>query len=80
MDVQMPVMDGIEATRRIRAINTRMAKDIIIIAMTANVFREDVDKCLASGMNDHIAKPVDSNLLLEKLIHYLFSSGHKNHL
>ena len=71
MDMQMPVMDGVEATRRIRALDPEKARDISIVAMTANVFREDVDKCIAAGMNDHIAKPIDSNLLLEKLIHYL---------
>ncbi|MCL2478387.1 MAG: response regulator, partial [Treponema sp.] len=72
MDLQMPVMDGLEATRRIRALGTEKARNIAIVAMTANVFREDVDKCLAAGMNDHIAKPIDNNQLLEKLIQYLY--------
>ena len=76
MDMQMPVMDGLEATRRIRALDAERAGSIAIVAMTANVFKEDVDKCLAAGMNDHIAKPIDSDLLLEKLIHYLFMSGY----
>jgi signal transduction histidine kinase/DNA-binding response OmpR family regulator len=71
MDVQMPEMDGLEATRRIRALNMFKAREIPIIAMTANVFREDVEKCLNAGMNDHVGKPIDFNELLEKLKHYL---------
>ena len=59
MDVQMPEMDGYEATRRIRDIDLLKAKNIPIIAMTANVFREDVEKCLAAGMNGHLGKPLD---------------------
>jgi PAS domain S-box-containing protein len=59
MDVQMPKVDGYEATRRIRALDTPKAKDIPIIAMTANVFREDVEHCLEAGMNGHIGKPLD---------------------
>ena len=57
MDVQMPVMDGYSATQAIRALPRPDAKNIIIIAMTANSFSEDVQKCLDSGMNAHIAKP-----------------------
>ena len=75
MDMQMPVMDGLEATRRIRAMDVERAQEIAIVAMTANVFREDIDKCKAAGMNDHIAKPIDSSQLLEKLSNYLFMSG-----
>jgi len=59
MDVQMPEMDGYEATRRIRASNCANAKTVPIIAMTANVFREDIEKCLEAGMNGHIGKPLD---------------------
>jgi CheY-like chemotaxis protein len=51
MDVQMPEVDGYEATRRIRAMDDPTARSVPIIAMTANVFREDVEKCLESGMN-----------------------------
>jgi signal transduction histidine kinase/HAMP domain-containing protein len=71
MDVHMPEMDGYEATRRIRALGVPQAKTIPIVAMTANVFREDVEKCLAAGMNDHIGKPINFDAVLEKLRIYL---------
>ncbi|MDR1204424.1 MAG: bacteriohemerythrin [Peptococcaceae bacterium] len=71
MDIQMPEMDGYEATRTIRALNVFNAKTIPIIAMTANVFREDIEKCLASGMNDHVGKPLDINEVIAKLHEYL---------
>jgi CheY-like chemotaxis protein len=70
MDVQMPEMDGYEATRRIRAYEAGLAP-VPIIAMTANVFREDIEKCLAAGMNGHVGKPLDFNEVLEKLRTYL---------
>ncbi|MDR1412228.1 MAG: response regulator [Spirochaetaceae bacterium] len=59
MDIHMPEMDGYEATRRIRALEAAAAKTVPIIAMTANVFKEDIEKCLAVGMDDHIGKPLD---------------------
>ncbi|MDR1581260.1 MAG: PTS transporter subunit EIIC [Synergistaceae bacterium] len=71
MDIHMPEMDGYEATRRIRALGAPEAKTVPIIAMTANVFREDIEKCLASGMNDHIGKPLKIEEVLEKLRKYL---------
>jgi len=71
MDVNMPEMDGHEATRAIRALDTGHAKSIPIIAMTANVFKEDIDKCLASGMNGHIGKPIDKEALIRMLKKYL---------
>ena len=71
MDIQMPEMDGLTATRHIRALGSQWAKDIPIVAMTANVFREDVENCLAAGMNDHIGKPVDFSEMLNKLKQYL---------
>ena len=61
MDVQMPVMDGYSATRAIRALPRSDAKRAIIIAMTANSFHEDIQKCLDSGMDAHIAKPFVMN-------------------
>ena len=64
MDVQMPEMDGYEATQHIRALGVPRAKTVPIIAMTANVFREDVEKCLDAGMNDHIGKPLDYNEII----------------
>jgi signal transduction histidine kinase/CheY-like chemotaxis protein len=71
MDIQMPEMDGYEATRKIRAMDLPKAKSIPIIAMTANVFKEDVEKCLASGMNEHVGKPLDFEEVIEKLKKYL---------
>jgi signal transduction histidine kinase/DNA-binding response OmpR family regulator len=71
MDVQMPEMDGYEATRQIRASGAPRADSIPIVAMTANVFREDIEKCLESGMNDHVGKPLDFDEVLEKLRLYL---------
>ena len=71
MDIQMPEMDGYEATRRIRELDSPIAKNIPIIAMTANVFREDVEKCLEAGMSSHLGKPLDFDKVMEKLHFYL---------
>jgi|GEM_PF-4088682 len=71
MDLQMPKMDGYEATQKIRALGTPKAKKIPIIAMTANVFREDIEKCIASGMNDHIGKPIAVHDIISKMSKYL---------
>jgi CheY-like chemotaxis protein/two-component sensor histidine kinase len=71
MDVHMPEMDGYEATRRIRAMEFEYAKDIPIVARTANVFREDIEKCLAAGMNDHVGKPLNFDEVLQKLRQFL---------
>jgi CheY-like chemotaxis protein len=73
MDVHMPKMDGLEATQRIRALPALddREKRLPIIAMTANVFKSDIDKCLAAGMDDHIGKPIDIDVVMEKLRKYL---------
>jgi signal transduction histidine kinase/CheY-like chemotaxis protein/HAMP domain-containing protein len=73
MDIQMPKVDGFEATRRIRASGLPGADSIPIVAMTANVFREDVEKCLAAGMNDHLGKPVEMDKVVDTLSRYLLS-------
>jgi len=71
MDIQMPEMDGYEATRRIRSLDNPKAKTVPIIAMTANVFKEDIDKCLASGMDNHVGKPLDFQEVMNRLHLYL---------
>ena len=71
MDIQMPKMDGFEATQSIRALNLPRAKTIPIIAMTANVFREDIDKCLHAGMNGHVGKPIFIEEVLTQLRKHL---------
>ena len=64
MDVMMPVMDGLTAARSIRALDRSDAGTIPIIAMTANAFAEDAEKCLAAGMNAHLSKPMDINKVI----------------
>ena len=71
MDVQMPVMDGYEATRTIRALPRQDVKDLPIIAMTANAMEEDKETALKNGMNAHIAKPLDIDLFIKTLGKYL---------
>ena len=65
MDIQMPIMDGYEATRQIRKLKNPETANIPIIAMTANAFEEDRQKALEAGMNEHVAKPIDLARLLE---------------
>ena len=71
MDVQMPIMNGYEATRRIREMNDPAIANITILAMTANAFEEDRQSAIAAGMNDHLTKPVDVRKLKDTLVKYL---------
>jgi PAS domain S-box-containing protein len=71
MDVQMPKMDGLEATRLIRSLADQRAANVPIIAMTAHVFKSDIEECLAAGMNNHIGKPLDIDDVMKKLHKYL---------
>jgi signal transduction histidine kinase/CheY-like chemotaxis protein len=71
MDIQMPRMDGLEATRQIRLRHKGREKHLPIIAMTANVFKDDIDRCLGAGMDSHIGKPLDLNDVLAVLKKYL---------
>ncbi len=71
MDLRMPVMDGLEATRTIRALQRPDAKTIPIIAMTADAFSEDAQKCIDAGMNAHVAKPIDIDILKRTLIRFI---------
>ena len=71
MDIHMPGVNGYEATKMIRALEHPRAKTVPIIAMTANVFKEDVENCLAAGMNEHIGKPLDFSEVTAVLSKYL---------
>ncbi len=71
MDVQMPVMNGFEATKAIRMLEREDAKRILIVAMTANAFAEDVKDALNAGMDAHVAKPIDMDILKKTIHHHL---------
>ena len=71
MDMRMPEMDGLEATRVIRAMDRKDAKEIPIIALTANAFDEDVQKSLQAGLNAHLSKPIQPESLFETLELYI---------
>ena len=75
MDVQMPVMNGYEATKAIRRSSHELAKKIPIIAMTANAFSEDIQHSLAAGMNAHVSKPVEMKVLEKTIMFALFGSN-----
>jgi CheY-like chemotaxis protein len=75
MDIQMPNMDGYEAARKIRALDLPYAKQIPIIAMTAHMFREDIEKSFAVGMNGHIGKPLNLDQVIDVLQQYLLSDS-----
>lgn len=70
MDVMMPVMDGLEAARRIRSLNRPDAKTIPIFAMTANAFADDAERSRQAGMNEHLTKPLDAQVLLKTIRKY----------
>ena len=67
MDMRMPVLDGCEASSKIRKLDREDAKTVTIFACTANSFQEDREKALASGMNDFLTKPIDINAMLRKM-------------
>ncbi len=67
MDLRMPVLNGIEAARQIRGLSHAQARDIPIIALTANAFEEDIEACKKAGMNGHLTKPLDINSLMKEL-------------
>ena len=71
MDIRMPVMDGLTATRSIRQLKKSTAKTIPIIAMSANAFDEDMEKSRLAGMNAHLAKPIEPQQLYETLMEFL---------
>ena len=75
MDVQMPVMNGYEAAKAIRALDGSNARQVPIVAMTANVFAEDVAAALSGGMNDHLGMPVVIDKLKEILARWLQTAG-----
>ena len=75
MDVQMPVMNGYEATKAIRQSSHELAKTIPVIAMTANAFSEDIQHSLAAGMNAHISKPVEMEVLKKTIKSIKINAG-----
>ena len=70
VDMQMPVMDGCTATRRIREMEREDAKSVAIFACTANAFQDDIDRAKAAGMNDHLVKPLDMEKAVRRLYEY----------
>ena len=75
LDLMMPVMGGLAAAKKIRGLDSSIAKDIPIVAMTANAFKEDVQQCLEAGMNAHVAKPLDMAKLRQVLCQLVRSDG-----
>ena len=67
MDIQMPEMNGLDATRAIRRLEDPAAASIPIVAMTADAFSENITECMNAGMNGHIAKPVDIKLVIKEI-------------
>ena len=77
MDIMMPVLDGLEAAKRIRELDREDARSIPIIAMTANAFDEDIKKSRAAGMDAHLSKPIQVTVML-KTISYFIREGRKS--
>ena len=75
MDIMMPVMDGLTATRTIRGQERSDARTVPVIAMTANAFKEDARKCLEAGMNEHLAKPLEIQKVIEAIWKHTRSSN-----
>ena len=71
LDMMMPVMDGLEAARRIRSLNRPDAKTIPIFAMTANAFADDAERSRSAGMNEHLTKPIDAAVLTRTIARYV---------
>ena len=67
MDIMMPVMDGLTASKKIRAMERPDAKTIPIIAMTENAFKEDAERCIIAGMNAHLAKPLEIDKIISAI-------------
>lgn len=79
MDIQMPVLNGYEATRKIRNVGKRYTDQLPVIAMTANVFQDDILEAIESGMNDHVAKPIDMKVISGVLRRWLLEKGTGGH-
>ena len=75
MDVRMPLIDGLQATRNIRAWNKEDAARIPIIAMTANAFDEDIEKSKAAGMDAHLSKPIDPEIMYRTLYQFIYKNS-----
>ena len=73
MDIMMPIMDGLEATRRIRSLERKDAKKIPIFAMTANAFSDDKERSLQAGMNEHVSKPIEEKQLIRYIRKYMIN-------
>lgn len=70
MDVTMPVMNGLEATKKIRSLDREDASKVLIFAMTGNIFKDDIAKCREAGMDGHLIKPVNLDEFMEKMMEY----------
>ena len=77
MDVTMPVMNGLEATKHIRSLDREDASRVLIFAMTGNVFKDDIARCKEAGMDGHLIKPVNLDELIEKITEYSNNKKYK---